>query len=118
MSTNKAIDDGDQRMHDMLDPKDRNPGAPDVMMVPTSSRHSALRQPAGNLIEQQQRGFGGERARHLQPLAFEQRQRAGERIGALEQAKPIENLAAGLRRLALGLAPGHRPRRPADSRTR
>ena len=50
-------------------------------------------------------GFGGERARHLQPLAFEQRQRAGERIGALEQAKPLENLAAGLRRLALGLAP-------------
>ena len=44
----------------------------------------ALGQAAGDLVEQQKPRRRRERARHLQPLALEQRQRAGERVGALD----------------------------------
>ena len=105
-------------MHDMLDPQDRDAGLADIADGGDELEALALRQAAGDLVEQQKPRRRRERARHLQPLAFEQRQRARERVGALDEAEPFENLAAGLRRLALRFGGGHRPRRPAGSRTR
>ena len=64
----------------------------------------AFGQPARDLVEQQQARTGRERARHFQPLAFEQRERAGRHIGARQQMRAIENLAAGIDHVALALA--------------
>ena len=50
-------------------------------------------------------GVGCERARHLQPLAFEQRQCASESVGALDQMQAIENFRAGRGGGALGHTP-------------
>ena len=47
-----------------------------------------LGQPAGDLVEEQDARLGGERARKLQALALEQRQRAGAAIGERQQAGP------------------------------
>ena len=74
-------------MHDVLDPDDRDAGGVDLADGRDQFGAFALGQPAGDLVEQQQPRRGRERARHLQPLAFQQRQRARERVGALEQAR-------------------------------
>ena len=86
----------------MLDPDDRDAGLPDLADCDNELVALAFGQPSGDFIEQEQPRTGGERARHFEAFAFQQRQRARECIGALQQAKPFENLAAGLGRLALG----------------
>ena len=63
----------------------------------------ALRQPAGDLVEQQQPRIGGERARHLQPLAVEQRQRAADPVGLRGKAGLLEDLADRVDDLGLAL---------------
>ena len=63
----------------------------------------ALGQPAGDLVEQQQARLGGERARQLQPLALEQRQRAGAAVGG--GRSPVCSSIAPQALDHLGLAP-------------
>ena len=53
-----------------------------------------LGEAAGDLVEQQQARIGGERARHFQPLAVEQRQRAGETVGLGGKAGLLQDVAA------------------------
>ena len=77
----------------------------------------ALGQAAGDLVEQQQVGIGGKRARHLEPLAFEQGERAGERVGARDQVQPLEDFGTWRGGGALGEAAAMHRRRPAGSRT-
>ena len=77
----------------------------------------ALGQPAGDLVEQQQPRIGGQRARQLQPLAVEQRQRAGDAVGARDQSRSLEDLGAGVDDVALAPALAEARRRPAGSRT-
>ena len=68
-------------MHDMLDPDDRD--AVGVDGADRRDQHRGIRfgQAAGDLVEQQQARMGRERARQFEPLAIEQRQAAGERVG-------------------------------------
>ena len=63
----------------------------------------ALRQPAGDLVEQQQARVGGERARHFQPLAVEQRQRAADPVGLRGKAGLLEDLADLIDHIGLAL---------------
>ncbi len=78
----------------------------------------ALGQAAGDLVEQQQTRLGGERARQLQALALEQRQRAGAAVGARQQAGALEHVGAEVDRRRARVAARRAPRRPAGSRTR
>ena len=92
----QTIDHGEQGMHDVLDPQDRDTGAPDIADGCDELQALALGQPAGDLVQEQKPRRRGQRAGHLEPLAFEQGERARERIGALQQTQPLKNLAAGL----------------------
>src|SRR6516165_8521044 len=94
-------DDGQQRMHDVFDPYDRGAGG---MYVPDGLDQRpafGFRQAAGDFVEQQQLRSGGERARHLQPLALEQRQRSYRRIGLRDQARAHQNVGTWRRGIAL-----------------
>ncbi len=68
-------------MHDVLDPDDGHSRRMDLPDGFDEFEAFALGQSAGNFIEQQQMRIGRKRARHLEPLAFEQRQCAGEGVG-------------------------------------
>ena len=62
-----------------------------------------LDQTAGDLVEQQHAGPGGERAGKLQALAIEQRQRAGAAVGLVGEAAALEQ--SGAAGVDLALAP-------------
>src|SRR5262249_3205431 len=59
-----------------------------------------LGQPAGDLIEQEDARRGRERARKLEPLAVDQRERAGVTVGLVGEAALVEQLHAA----AIGVA--------------
>ena len=103
----QPADHGEQRVHDVLDPEDRRSRGMDLPDGLDQFVAFALGQSAGDLVEQQQTRPGCERARHFQPLAFEQRQRAGEGVGARDQMQALENLRAG--RGGVALASCRRP---------
>ena len=88
----------------MLDPQDRDAGLAYLADSGDEFEALALGQAAGDLVQQQKPRRRRERASHLQPLAFQQRQRARERVGALDEPEPFEDLAAGLRNLTLRFA--------------
>ena len=62
-------------------------------IVSTSSSHSPCGEAAGDLVEQQQARVGGERARHFEALAVEQRQRAADAVGLRGKAGLLEDVA-------------------------
>ena len=55
-------------------------------MVATRSRHSCSVRPPAISSSSRSCGLGRERARQFQPLALEQRQRAGESVGLRGEA--------------------------------
>ncbi|MCY1454396.1 hypothetical protein D9M71_714590 [compost metagenome] len=57
-----------------------------------------LGQAAGDLVEQQQAWPGGERAGHLQTLAFQQSERAGQGVGLAYQPGDFQDMGAPLGR--------------------
>ena len=85
-----------------------------IQMIATPSRVDALDrvdelgdlglgEPAGDLVEQQHRRLGRQRPGQLEPLALEQRQRAGGHVGA---ARPCRPARARDRRSSIGAAAG------------
>ena len=80
------------------------PSARSSRIVVMSSLHLRLRQPAGDLVEQEHPGSGREGARELEPLALEKRQPACGRVCLVEQAGAIECLDARLPEIAVGAA--------------
>ena len=52
-----------------------------------------------HLVEQQQPGFGCQRARHFQPLAVGQGEALGELVAAVEKAQAVENGGGAVARL-------------------
>ncbi len=72
----------------------------------------ALGQPAGDFIEQQHRGIGGERAGEFEPLAVEQRQTARRPIGFVGKSAAFENVHAA--RIGVVLAAAAAERRGDD----
>ena len=82
-------------------------------MVATSSWHSPSVSPPAISSSSSSVGAGGERARHLQPLALEQRQRAGRaRWRARSRSGPLEDLGAEIARPSRSRLP--RPCTAAD----
>ena len=61
-----------------------------------------LGEPAGDLVQEQDGGVAGERARELEPLAVEQRQRAGLLVGLGREPRELQRLHAALVARALG----------------
>ena len=68
--------DREQRMQHMLDPHDRHAAVANAPDQRDEVLALIVGQAAGDLVEKQQFGAGGKRARQFQPLAVEQRQRA------------------------------------------
>ena len=64
-----------------------------------------LGEPAGDLVEQQHARSRGERTGKLEPLAVEQRERAGEPVRLVGEAAPGEDVHASGIDLALAAAP-------------
>ncbi len=91
-----------ERMHDVLDPDDRDPAGPDRADDPDQLGHLGIGQPAGDLIEQQQPRAGGQRPGDLEPLAREQAEPLGRAVGVGAEAGQLDDVRRG--RVA-GLAP-------------
>ena len=81
------------------------------LIVSTSSQHLGLREPAGDLVEQQQPRLSGQRTGQLEPFAVEQCERTGDDVGLAEHARLFERSDRRLVAVALGAA-GGAERRP------
>ena len=90
----QAVDHGQQRMHDVLDPHDGGAAGADALDGADQLLTFALREAAGDLVEQQHLRPGGKRTRHLQPLALQEREGARQRIGARHQVGLFQNAGA------------------------
>ena len=64
------------------------------LMSATSVGAFVLGQAARDLVEQQHARAGRERARKLEPLAVEQRERAGLAVGLVGEAAALEDVDA------------------------
>ena len=71
-----AVDHGQQRVHDVLDPDDRDASRAQVLDGIDERLDLGLGEAAGDLVEQQDGGIAGERPGQLEPLAVEQGQGA------------------------------------------
>ena len=90
----QAVDHGDQRVDDVLDPDDRDAGRAHVVDEIDQRRGLVLDQAAGDLVEQQHARAGGERAGEFQALAVEQRQAAGAAVGLVGEPAALEQPGA------------------------
>ena len=81
-------------MHHVLDPDHRHAGSLDPLQLADQGRRLVVRQAAGDLVEQQQLGPGGERAGELEALAVEKREPAGPLVGVRAQAGLLEHRGA------------------------
>src|SRR5262245_28736487 len=97
----QPADDGDKRMHDVLDPYDRSTGRMNLPDGADQFLAFALGQPAGDFVEQEEMRAGGERARHFQPLALKECERAGGPVRTADEVRAFENVRAWLRSVAL-----------------
>ena len=79
-------------MHDVLDPDDRDAAAANIPDQIDQRHAFVLGQAAGDLVEEQHARLRGERARQLEPLAVEQRERAGEAVGLVGEAAVVEHV--------------------------
>src|SRR5439155_24478209 len=77
----ETIDDREQRVHDMLDPDDRYALLPYRLDQIDERDAFMLGQPTRNLVEEEHAGRGRKRARELEALAVDQRERAGIAVG-------------------------------------
>ena len=94
------------RAHDVLDQQDGEAGA--LVELAQEGHHDVDLggpQPGHHLVEQQQLGLGGERARHFEALAVGQGQAFGELVAAVVEAEARQDRRGSLARLGeMGLA--------------
>ena len=76
------------RPHDVLDQEDRDAARVDRAAELDDPLGLGRRQPGHHLVEQQQPGLGGQRARQLEPLALGQREAAGRPVGLGRRGPP------------------------------
>jgi hypothetical protein len=92
MQDGESARDALQRMDDVLDPDDRRPlrmdGGEDGDQVVTFGVGEA----AGDLVEQQELGLGGDRLGELETLEVKQRQRPGGLGGERGETGPRQRL--------------------------
>ena len=86
------------------------PVAPDIPDQRDQREAFVLGQAAGDLVEQEHARLGGERARELEPLAVEQRQRAGRPVRLVGERALLEQLDAARIDIALAVAAAERRR--------
>jgi len=114
----QAVDDGEERMHHMLDPDDRHAGAADVADQRHQRRAFMLGQAAGDLVEQEHARLRGQSARELEPLAVEQREAAGKLVGLAGKGAALQQLDAAAVRHPSRAGRRRTPPPPRGSRTR
>ncbi len=73
-------------MHDMLDPDDPDVAPPELADRLDQLARLAIGQAAADLVEQQQRGAGGEGSGQFEALAVEKTERLGGAVGELQHA--------------------------------
>src|SRR5262249_37442284 len=100
----QPIDDRDQRMHHVLDPDDRHAGAADVADQLDQRRAFVLGEATGDLVEQKDARLRGESAREPEPIADEQGEAPGLRVGLVGEAALVEQLDAARIDLLLAAA--------------
>ena len=110
MEDDQAIDEGNEGVDDVLDPDDRDAGAADVADQIDQRGAFVLREPAGDLVEQEHARLGRERARELEPLAVEKRERAGAPVRLVGEPATADELDAAGVDLALAAAAAERRR--------
>ena len=106
----EPVDDGNQRMHDVLDPDDRHAEPPDGADQLDQREAFVLGQAARDLVEQQHARLRRQRARELEPLAVEQRERARGTVRLVGERALLEQLDAARIDLALAMAAAERRR--------
>ena len=82
----QPVDGGEQRVHDMLDPDDRDTAGAHVLDQRDQRCAFVLGEAAGDFVEQQHAWLGRQGAREFETLAIEQRQSAGTLVGLVGQA--------------------------------
>ena len=83
MEHHETVDHSQQRMHHVLNPDDRDPGAAHRLDEIDETKAFVLGEPAGDLVEEEHTRAGRERAREFKPLALDQRKAASAAIGAM-----------------------------------
>ena len=91
-----AVDDREQSVHDVLDPDDGHAGRAQLADLFDKLQHLSLGEAAGDLVEQKHIGVGGQSPGQFEPLAVEQRERAGEDVDLLVQTGDLEDVDAVL----------------------
>ena len=79
-----------QDVDDVLDPHDGDAAASQLEDRADQLLRLGVGQPAADLVEQQQRRLGRQRARKLEPLAVEQAERLGAAVGDAGHAAQLE----------------------------
>jgi hypothetical protein len=104
----QPVDEGGERMHDVLDPNNRDAAAANIPDQIYQRHAFVFGEAAGDLVEEQHARLRGERARQLEPLAVEQREGAGESVRLGCEAALVEPFDAARIDLALATAGAER----------
>src|SRR5258708_3626121 len=86
-----AADGAGERVHDMFDPDDRDRPLPHALDDLDQLGHFGIRQPARDLIEQEDARLGREPARELEAFALEQAEASGGTVRVWRQARLLED---------------------------
>src|SRR3989442_5830856 len=86
-----AADSAGKRVHDVLHPDDRYAPLPDLLDDLDQLSHFGIRQPAGDLIEQEDAWLGREPARELEPFALQQAEPTRRTIRVFRQSGLIQD---------------------------